>query len=206
MPLPFGPHITYFGIADASNNVTDPLTDAQGNPITDAQGNPIYVQLTGSGFLIVVEAQPGTSGFKVATKTFLSIPGDPTTRPDLQIVADHDLGADPSAAICDVGPPPTPIGGVPGSTIDFGPSQDVANRLNDLGCRFVPHDSSGDACTNGPLGVPKYVASGTTEQFCSSPVVGREIAFPQGDTHVSVQVRDTAGNIGDRRTLVVRVP
>lgn len=198
MPLPFGPHITYFGIANANNEVTDPVG-------TDAQGNPIYERLTGSGFLIVVEAQPGTSGFKVATKTFLSIPDDPTTRPDLQILSNRDLGINPTSAICDVGPAPAPIGGVPGSTLDFGPSQEVANTLNDFGCRFVPHDSSGEACTLGPLGIPKYVANGTTEQFCSSPVVGQEIAFQQGDTLVSVQVRDTAGNIGDRRTLVVRV-
>jgi len=199
MPLPFGPHITYFGVANANNEVSDPL------PVTDPQGNPIYLRSVGSGFLLVVEARPGTSGFKVATKTFLSIPDDPTTRPDLQILSNRALG-DGSTAICDVGPLPDPVGGVPGSTLDFGPSQEVANILNDFGCRFVPHDNSADACTLGPLGVPKYVSSDSTEQFCSSPVVGQEIAFPQGDTLVSVQVRDTAGNIGDRRSLVVRVP
>ncbi len=197
VPLPFGPQVTFFGIVNADNNVVEP--DG-----VDPDGNPIYVRSGGSGFLIVVEGRPGASGSKVATKTFLSVPTDPTVRPDLQILPDRALG-DGSTAICDVGPAPAPLGGVPGSALDFGPSQEVADVLNDFGCRFVPHDSSNDACTLGPLGIPKYVGTNSTEQFCSSPVVGREISFSTGDTKLAVQLRDIGGNIGDRRVIVVRV-
>jgi hypothetical protein len=171
---------------------------------SDVQGHDVYVRTVGSGFIVVVEAQPGTGRKRVGSATFESDPSDPTVRPDLQILASRPLG-NGSLVICDRGPAPAPLGGVPASLLDFGPSQPVADSMNDLACRFDTHESGGDSCTLGVLGVPAFRGMGTTEQFCTAPVVGREISFPNGDTLISVQVRDILGNIGDRRTIVIRV-
>ncbi|MBI4518925.1 MAG: hypothetical protein HY699_24300 [Deltaproteobacteria bacterium] len=197
MPLPFGPHITFFGVVNANNRVVTPSA-------TDAHGTPIYVRVSGSGFMLVVEGQPGTSRARVGKRMVLSDPNDPTVRPDLQMIVSRPLG-NGSPAICDKGPAPAPMGGVPASGLDFGPSQAVADAINDLTCRFDSHESAGDACTLGPLGVPAFAGTGTQQQFCTAPVVGYEFAFPLGDTTVSVQLRDASGNYGDRRSLIVRV-
>jgi hypothetical protein len=174
----------------------------------DEEGRDVYERNQGHGFLLVAEGRPGTNRRRVGTITFNNDPDDPTVRPDFQILSDRPLG-NGSALVCDEGPPPAPLGGVPAQPAqDFGPSQATANALSDLGCRFDSRESSGDTCTLGPLGVPAFVISGSngsTVQFCTSPAVNLELEFPPGDTVLTVQMRDITGVIGNRRSIVVRV-
>jgi Dockerin type I domain len=200
-PLPVGPRITFFGVANANGGVVTPVA-------SDAAGHPIYLRTTGSGFILVVEAQPGSSGSNPGQKLFNSVSTDPSVRPDLQILADRDLGdGNPDDIRCPKGPLPDPLAGVQSDpTLSFGPSQQVANAMNDLACRFDIHDSSSRACTINAAGNYAFASSQTLTQYCSAPVVDSSFAFPSGfDTTVAVQVRDIAGNIGNRRTIVIRV-
>lgn len=172
---------------------------------TDPQGNPVYVRVAGAGFFIVVEAKPGTSGRPPGVNLDNSDPTNPGARPDLQLIANRNLG-NGSPTICDA-PPNSPIGGVPGinpPTFDPG-SQLVANALNDFACRFDLHVPSSQACTLTPRENFGFVATDTTTQMCSRGVVGHEMLFPFGDTLLTVQWRDTSGNIGLARRIVVRV-
>ena len=50
--------------------------------------------------MLVVEAKPGPSGFEPARRVFAYVPGDPKSRPDLEIEANRDMG-DGSPAVCD---------------------------------------------------------------------------------------------------------
>jgi hypothetical protein len=130
VPLTAGPIITFFGLATADGHVLQPAT-------TDAQGNPVYAIPYGSQFFIVVEAKAGTSRLPPGTILSNSDLSDPSARPDLQIIADRDLG-NGSTLVCDAGPAPR-IGGVPGinpPTFDI-TSQKVADALNDFACRFA---------------------------------------------------------------------
>ena len=106
------------------------------------------------------------------------------------------------------GPLPAPLGGVPGiNPPSFDPtSQFIANALNDFGCRFA--NNTIDPCTKiDDSGFNKYVAADSEAQYCTRQVVGAELAFPPGDTLLTVQLRDyPAGNIGDPVSLVIRVP
>jgi hypothetical protein len=173
---------------------------------TDAQGNPIYERAIGAGFFIVVESKSGTDHRLPGVTLLNSNPTDPSARPDLQIMPNRNLG-NGSTAVCDVGPAPDfPIGGVPGinpPTFDI-TSQTVANVLNDIACRFDNNTTS--PCTLTARDIPGYVASDTSTQFCTAGVVGNEVRFPSGDTLLTVQWRDSGGNIGLPRRIVVRVP
>jgi hypothetical protein len=82
----------------------------------------------------------------------------------------------------------------------------VSDALNDLGCRFDSHITNDDACTKNDLGNFAFVSGLTQTQFCSVPAVGVELLFPSGDTLVSVRLRDTGGNIGNERQIIVRAP
>jgi len=199
-PVP-GPAITFFGLATASGAA---LPSAGMDP----QGIPIYSPLYGAGFIIVVEAKPGRSGASPGTKSLNSDPSDPTARPDIQIEANRNLG-NGSAAVCDIGPLPNPLGGIPGfDPPSFDPtSQMVADALNDFGCRFAAHTAS-DPCTLSDSGNPKLVAPDTAVQFCSASVVGHESEFQQGDTLLTVQWRDNAAvpNLSLPSRIIVRVP
>jgi hypothetical protein len=203
-PLPRGPKITYFGIANAEGFPSTPNTK-------DADDNPVFIRHGGFGFHVVVEAKSGTSLSPPGTKNLQSDANDPAVRPDLQIQSDHDLGDNPTAFVCDAaGPNPeqTP-GGVPGidpPSFDLS-RQDVADALNDLACRFAYHNSS-EPCTKDPdTDNPDFAAEDSTSQFCTGITVGIEYRFPAGqDTTLTVQWRDAAGNIGDRRSIVVSVP
>jgi len=199
-PVP-GPAITFFGLADGSGHV---LPSAG----VDPQGIPIYAPLYGAGFIVVVEAKAGTSRAAPGVKTSNSNPSDPSARPDIQIEANHDLG-NGSALVCDVGPAPQPLGGVPGidpPSYDAA-SQMIADALNDFGCRLATHTSS-DPCTLSDKDNPAFVASGTSSQACSAGILGRELEFPSGDTLLTVQWRDTASapNLSRPSQLLVRVP
>jgi hypothetical protein len=162
-------------------------------------------------------AQPGLS-------TFNSVDGNPSARPDLQIEASQNIG-NGSIAVCDApalpGMTPSPgaqPGGVPATNPpNFDPaSQQVANVLNDFGCRFDTHDLN-SPCTLNINGNPSFVcvgahpnsqclATGTTLQYCTVGVIGSDLEFHSGDTVLTVQVRDQAGHIGFPHQIVVRAP
>jgi hypothetical protein len=204
-PISLGPQITFFGLADS-----------EGVPLltmgADGQGNPLYTPSFGYHFYIVVEAKAGASG-SIGLLTFNSDPSNPNVLPDLQIQADRDLG-NGSSLVCDSGstgpgavPTVTP-GGVPGINSSTVNPQTIANALNDFGCRFAPPDPShSDPCTYDGNGNFSYVNKSTTKQFCTGAPggIGRELEFQAGDTIVTAKVRDQAGNVGDPRSIVVRV-
>jgi len=167
-------------------------------PTTDDFGNPVYERDTGAGFFLVVEAKAGKSGRPPGSTTSNA---DGQTPPDLQIEATNNLGVG-SSLICT-----KPLGGVPGinpPSFDFSSSQ-VVEALNDFGCRFDVHNTQ-FPCTNNANGNPAFVKSNSDVQYCTMSVLGNELHFPHGDTLVTVQVRDTGGNIGFPQRLVIRVP
>jgi len=198
-PPPIGPQITFFGLAEADGRVTTPIG-------SDGEGRPIYRRGLPQGFLIVVEAKRGASGGRVGTETFNWSPSSPGVLPDFRLVTSNPLG-DGSWEVCDN--VPGDLGGVP--AIDppaFSGSQAVADALNDFGCRFVATTSGSGAapCTKeqGTM-EPIFVIPQSTTQFCSSPGVGAEIAFPAGDTRLTVRVWDVLGYPGPPAGIVVRI-
>ena len=195
-PRTIGGEITAFGVARAD-----------GLPITSIgpqdDGYPTFVRPS-SGFIIYIEAGPGISGRPVGTNTFNWAADDPNTLPDLQTVVSRALG-DGSSAVCDDGPAP-PIGGVPATTpVAFGGSQQAANAINDLSCRFDARASTIQACTRDSFGTYGFTNPASTVQFCTSPGVGTELAFPVWDTIVTARVRDVVGQPGQPRSIAVRV-
>lgn len=157
-----------------------------------------------SGFIIYIEAAPGISGRPVGTNTYNWDASDPNVLPDLQTLVSRALG-NGSPAVCDDGPSP-PIGGVPATVPPaFGGSQAAANAINDLSCRFDARSSTATACTRDSFGTYGFVNPASTVQFCTSPGVGTELAFPLGDTIVTARVRDVVGQPGQPRSIAVRV-
>jgi len=100
------------------------------------------------------------------------------------------------------------IGGIP-SSANFGDTQEVANAVNDLGCRFVngqgqPVGRVGkDACTVFRDGGFRFVDEMSQIQFCG--LIAEPFAFPVGDTKVSARLRDTRGGAGPSASIIVRV-
>src|SRR6266404_4813840 len=124
---PIGPVITFLGITRADGRGVEPES-------VDAQGVATYRNFVGSGFQLVVEAKPGLSSYDVARRLFAHAPNDPKLRPDLEIEVSHPLG-DGSTAVCDRSRPK--IGGIPAvNPPSFKESQEVADAMNDLACRF----------------------------------------------------------------------
>ena len=128
-------------------------------------------------------------------------PEDPSVRPDLQIEADHDLG-DGSLAICDQRKPN--IGGIPAiNPPSFAETAQIAAALNDFSCRFEQFGESDASCTVDKYGEFSFLKPDeSTMQFCM--VVARAWSFPEGDTLVSVRLRDTEGNPGPVSTFRLR--
>lgn len=193
--LALGPEILFFGLTAADDSLQPPSG-------TDPDGVPIYERAFGFGFSFVVEARVGPSNQAVERNTF----GDGAP-PDLQIQATRALG-NGSAAVCD-GAPPT-FGGVPG--IDPPQLEDpdaIADALNDFGCRFIDGEgqplgrSCGTGCVRFESGESGCVDERTQVQFCGQ--VAMPLAFPPGDTLVTVRVRDKGGNLGPPARLIVRV-
>jgi hypothetical protein len=186
-PQPEGPVPTAFGLATAD-----------GLPIPPAgtlHGADLFVRNTGSGFQVIVEGRAGTSGEPPGVTMLDSDREDPTKRPDLQILSSQQLG-DGSRQICQ--------GGVPAvDPPSFGPSQAIADALNDLACRFVPI-SDASPCTVDEFGRPRFVGSGTQAQYCLV-VARQQLQFPAGDTTLTLHLRDTEGHLGPVRQIVVRV-
>ncbi len=194
IPVPAGPSVTFFGLAQADG---DPLL-----PTDEVDGVPVYVRAaSGFQFIIVVEVKPGTSGQPGRTTS----DADPLTLPDLMIQADTNLG-NGSALVCDVGPPPnSPYGGVPGiNPPTFDPAQNplVAPAANDFGCRFTVHDKF-EPCTVNDRG-PAYVKPDSQLQYCA--LVDSALNFHRGDTRLTVQVRSTTDAVGPPAQLIVRRP
>jgi len=193
-----GPTITHLGIARADGSVPTPIAHTQ-------DGTPIYLRLVPHGFFLIVEARPGPSNRPVGTTTYNSVPGDPNALPNLQMVVSLALG-NGSAAVCDAGPNP-PIGGVPATNPPmFGGSQQSADAINDLGCRFEARTTSPDACTRNSSQEASFVNSNSRVQFCPVVGIGSEIAFARGDTRVTVRATDIIGQPGAPATIIIRVP
>ena len=192
-----GPVITFIGITRAD----DTLVPATGQT---ADGLPIFSRPTGSGFRLVIEAKPGRSGAAVGRSAFQ---GDASMFPDLQIEVSHPLG-NGSTAVCDNSHEMP--GGVP--AIDppsFDSTPGNINAVNDLGCRF--NDGQGHpmgvdasaACVLFPTGEYHFVNADSTLQFCG--FITGVLAFPAGDTVVTVRVRDVNGNLGSQSQFVIRI-
>ncbi|HXQ22168.1 MAG TPA: dockerin type I repeat-containing protein [Candidatus Acidoferrales bacterium] len=186
-PVPAGPSVTFFGLAAADGTMLSPLGSAG--------GASVYFRNAGAGFQLVVEGTSGPSGQPPGEVTLDHDAKNPTQRPDLQIESNNPLG-DGSTAVCD--------GGVPAiNPLDFGPTQFIANALNDLACHFVAATSPSAACTQDGFGTARFLGAHTRVQFCA--LVAQTLQFPAGDTVVSVRLRDTDGNLGALQQLIVRV-
>lgn len=184
-PPPNGPLLTFFGVANAEG-VAVGASDY-------TAGRPVYVRRVGSGFLLVVEARAGSSGRPPGLLTYNPDARDPNKRPDLQIEASRPLG-DGSRELC--------LGGVPAvDPPDFSISLPISNTLNDFGCNFAL--SSLGSCTQNGFGQPAFLGVGTQAQFCL--LVSRNLLFPDGDTLLSLRMRDAGGNLGPLEQIVVRV-
>jgi len=189
-----GPVVGFFAVASADDTLQAPTA-------TSPTGIPIYQRLYGSGFVLIVEAQPGGSLRDVGASTFA-----PGGLPDLQIQATRDLG-NGSPAVCDN---QAPFGGVPGiDPPDLGDPSAIADALNDFGCRF--NDGTGApsgrpcsfSCVRFATADSHCVDDSSQEQFCVQ--VDMPLQFPDGDTLVTVRVRDVVGHLGPPAQLIVRI-
>ena len=190
-----GANISFFGILRQFDTISDPIG-------VDSEGRPIFDRPVGNGFVIVVEAKPGSNGASVGTSAY-----DEGGRPDLQVIVSRDLG-DGSPAVCDNQEPN--FGGVPGvDPPSFADTPMITDALNDLGCRFV--DGTGapvgrpptEACVLFQDGEQRFVDPASTVQFCAR--VTKPMSFPVGDTVVSARVRDDSGMVGPELQIVIRV-
>jgi hypothetical protein len=182
---PIGPIVTFFGAARADGSTVQPKS-------VDKKGIPTYISAVGSGFILVVEGKPGASGLEPARSVYAYVPGDPKSRPDLEIEANRNMG-DGSPAVCDRSRPN--IGGIPGiNPPSFTETQRVSDAINDLACRFETFVESDASCTLAKNGEYSFINQDSTVQFCM--IVARAWAFPPGETLLSVRLRDTQGNPG----------
>jgi hypothetical protein len=181
-----GPIVTFAGMARADGQLTQPIGKSP-------EGYPIYRNPVGSGFMIVVEGKPGISNLEVGRSIFRYDPKDATARPDLEIEVTRPLG-DGSAEVCDARRPK--IGGVPAiNPPSFADTPQVAATLNDMSCRFETFIESNASCTVDRSGDFSFVEPKASKvQYCM--VVARAWNFEQGDTLVSVRLRDIEGNPG----------
>lgn len=190
---PIGPVITYAGITRADGRKIEPVG-------TTKDGVKIYQHPVGSGFMIVVEAKPGISNIEVGRSIYRYNPEDPKERPDLEIEVDRALG-NGSVEVCDARRPK--FGGIPAiNPPSFDETPQVSAALNDLSCRFETFIESPGSCTVQDTGDFSFLAKDTDVQFCM--VVARSWQFADGDTTVSVRLRDTDGNPGSVQRFVLR--
>jgi hypothetical protein len=173
-------------------------------PEFDVQGRRVFRRPIGQ-FLMVVEAGLGTSNRNVGSEgvfsgnTVVSIT-DPSGKPSLMMLADHNLGNGSLQVDCRT----LPLGGVRGfPALDFNAGSSVTTALADMACRFEFAQSSMFACTRDNYGNFAFLNAASTRQFCFQ--VGTVSDFPTGRTTVAVQLRDTSGNLGPRYEFVVVV-
>lgn len=179
-----GPVITFFGLATAGGDPTQP------GGVTD-DGVPIYLRPVGVGFKLVVEGAAGPSGKTVGREVQPS-----TGRPDLQIETSSLLGDGSFDALCARNVPAI-------EPPYFGPGASVDGALRAFACGFLTSTTNATACTIGSFGTNAWIASGTQAQFCIQIEALRQ--FPPGQTRLTVQLRDIAGNIGPMKQIVVQV-
>jgi hypothetical protein len=182
-----GPAVTFVGLAGADGIPSQPLGQIG--------SRPVYFRNSGLGFKLVVEGKPGPSGLPLGLTTLDTDPRDPTRRPDVQVEATNQLG-DGSSMVCDSGVPAL-------NPPDFSATQVVADTLNDLACHFLSSTSSRFACTQDAFGDLAFLSADTQVQFCLQ--VSAALAFPIGDTLVSVRLRDISSNLGALHQLILRV-
>ncbi len=188
-----GAVVTFAGIARADGGSVAPVGKT-------ADGTPIFHHPVGSGFMLVVEGKPGISNVENGRSIYRYSADDPTQRPDLEIEVTRPLG-DGSVAVCDARRPT--IGGVPGiDPPSFADTPKVSAAINDLSCRFETFIESNSSCTINQYGDFEFLNKNSKVQFCM--VVARSWQFPQGDTLVSVRLRDTDGNPGPVSRFVLR--
>ncbi len=185
-----GPGITFLGLTSPDGRLAPSLGKLPGGEI-------VFFLSSGIGFNIVAEAAPGPNGAQVGLSVIDYDPGDPTRRGDFQVVVDRTLG-DGAPVVCDS------TRGVPAvSPESFAFEQGISNSINDLACRFTVATTPGSTCTQNEFGQTGFVAFRSRVQFCL-PVDGF-IRFPDGDTRVTVQVRDENGFLSPAGRLVIRV-
>jgi len=188
-----GPEVTFAGIARAD-----------GKPIerdsVTRSGIPVYTNFVGSGFMMVIEARTGFSQLEVGRSIFRYEPDDPTARPDLEVQVDRPLG-DGSKEVCDALPPK--FGGIPAiKPANFAETPEISAAINDLTCRFEVFGESEYSCTVNNAGEFHFLNDKSEVQFCM--VVARKWNFPDGDTTVSVRLRDREGNPGPVSKFILR--
>jgi hypothetical protein len=195
-----GANIGFIGVLRADESIIEPSG-------YDAEDRPIYVRANPSGFIIVIDAKPGTNGAAVGHSAFNHDPNDPTVQPDMQIQASRPLG-NGSSAVCDDMAPTA--GGVPAvGPVSFDETQPISDALNDFGCRF--NDGTGSplgrgpdsACVQFPDGEFRFVDPSATIEFCG--FISVPLRFPDGDTIVTARVRDVSGMFGPPRQIIIRV-
>jgi hypothetical protein len=157
---------------------------------------------TSGEFRIVVEARPGISGLGVATANFTTC-GSASGMPNVQIESSQRMG-NGSNPVCSSSGAFNVNGGIPGiDPPDFTPTSDIINTLQSFAIWFT-YQSPGSACTLKPGGdCCSYVSPSTTAQFCDK--MNSAQSFPPGDSLVTVQLRDTGGNVGPAAQIIVRV-
>lgn len=190
--------MTYLGVTRPDDTLVEPIGETP-------QGYPIFERPLGYLFSLVIEGKPVSFRRGIGDTTFDWDAGDPTVRPALEVIVSNPLG-DGSPAVCDNTFPE--IGGIPSST-GFAETQENANAVNDLGCRFL--NGSGEtrgrgpleACTTFPDGGSRFVASDSQIQFCG--LIAEPFQFPVGDTQVTIRLRDRFGGVGPETAMIVRV-
>jgi len=189
-----GPVVSYAGVARADGQRTEPVGK-------NAEGIPIFRNQVGSGFVIVVEGKPGISNMEVGRSIFRYDENDPSHRPDLEIQVDRPLG-DGSVEVCDARRPK--FGGVPAiNPPSFADTKEVARSLNDLSCRFETFIESNSSCTVEKTGDFSFLNPKESKvQFCL--VVARAWNFQDGETLVSVRLRDIEGNPGPVANFILQ--
>jgi len=192
---PIGPVITFFGAARADGSTVQPQS-------IDKKGIPVYRSEVGSGFMLVVEAKPGQSGYAPGRRVFAYVPEDPKVRPDLEIETSRDMG-NGSPEVCDRKRPN--IGGIPGiNPPNFSETKKISDAINDFSCRFETFIESDGSCTLNKNGDYSFVSKDTTTQFCM--IVAHAYMYPVGRTLLSVRLRDSEGNPGPVKQMWVERP
>jgi hypothetical protein len=199
-----GADVSFLGIAGP-----DDYLELPDGFTSDGTHTPIYERSRGYDFTIVVEGKPGPSRKPVGRSAFKYDPSNPGVRPDLQVIVSNPLGEDPTPEVCDN--IPGEIGGVP-AAMSFDQTQPISDAINDLACRFVNGNnvpvarSAGEACTKFRDGEYRFAGLGSTVQFCwTATHMPIELAFPRGDTVVTVRLRDRSEATGPPARLIVRV-
>jgi dockerin type I repeat protein len=196
--LALGPVVSFLGLTRSDDMPIAPSGTTIG-------GLPIFTYPTGTGFSIVVEGRPGSSGTPVGRSAYSA--DDRAAYPDLQIEVSRPLG-NGSKAVCDNSAPTA--GGVPAiNPPSFEPTQANIDIVNDLGCRFV--DGNGqpvgrketEACVQFATGEHGFVSADSTVQFCG--LMTGVLQLPFGDTLVTVRLRDADGAVGPIAQMVVHV-